>query len=54
MAWENGGQTCVRLAVDMDSAEENTELSEALVDWAAERPGAVVEGTGPFTITRCA
>jgi hypothetical protein len=54
VAWENGGQTCVRLAVDMDSAEENTELSEALVDWAAERPGAVVEGTGPFTITRCA
>lgn len=54
VAWQNGAQTCVRMAIDMDSAEENTELAEALVDWAAERPGAVVEGTGPFTVTRCA
>jgi hypothetical protein len=54
VAWQNGAQTCVRMAIDMDSAEENTELAEALVDWAAERPGAVVEGIGPFTVTRCA
>jgi hypothetical protein len=54
VAWQNGGQTCVRLAVDMDNADENAELAEALADWAAERPGATVEGAGPFTITRCA
>jgi hypothetical protein len=54
VAWQNGAQTCVRMAIDMDNAEENSELAEALADWAAERPGAVVEGTGPFTITRCA
>jgi hypothetical protein len=53
VAWQNGAQTCVRLAVDMDNAEENSELGEALADWAAERPGAVVEGAGPFTVTRC-
>ena len=28
-------------------------MAEALADWAAERPGATVEGAGPFTITRC-
>jgi len=54
VAWQNGGQSCVRLAIDMDNAEENAELAEALADWAAERPGATVEGAGPFTITRCA
>ncbi|MGH9002622.1 MAG: hypothetical protein ACRDYV_05785, partial [Acidimicrobiia bacterium] len=54
VAWQNGAQTCVRLAIDMDNADENLEMSEALADWAAERPGAVIEGTGPFTVTRCA
>ncbi len=54
VAWQNGGQTCVRLAIDMDNADENAELGEALADWAAERPGATVEGAGPFTVTRCA
>jgi hypothetical protein len=54
VAWQKGAQTCVRLAIDMDNAEDNSELAEALADWAAERPGAVVEGTGPFTVTRCA
>ncbi|MDQ3947125.1 MAG: hypothetical protein M3357_18590, partial [Actinomycetota bacterium] len=54
VAWQNGAQTCVRMAVDMDNAEENAELAEALADWASERSGAVVEGAGPFTVTRCA
>lgn len=54
VAWQNGTQTCVRLAIDMDNADDNAELGEALVDWAAERPGAVVEGAGPFTVSRCA
>ncbi len=54
VAWQNGAQTCVRLTIDMDNADENAELGEALADWAAERPGAVVEGSGPFTVSRCA
>lgn len=53
VAWEQGGQTCVRLVVEMDNAEENAELAEGLADWASGTPGAVVEGTGPFTVTRC-
>ena len=54
VAWQNGGQSCVRLVVDMDNTDDNIELGEGLVDWASERPGATVEGTGPYTVTRCA
>lgn len=54
VAWENGGQTCVRVSVAMDNPTESAEFSEGLADWASEHPGATVEGTGPFTITRCA
>lgn len=53
VAWEQDGRTCVRLSIDMDSAGDNAELAEGLTDWAAEQPGAVVEGSGPFTVTRC-
>ena len=53
VAWQNGANTCVRLVVDMDNPEENSELGDALADWALDRPGATVEGTGPFTVTRC-
>ena len=51
--WQNGNQSCVRLVIDMDNAEESTELGEGLVDWAMDLPGAEVEGNGPFTVTRC-
>jgi len=54
VAWQNGGQTCVRLAITMDTPEKATELGTALADWAKDTPGATVTGTGPFTITRCA
>lgn len=54
VAWQNGGATCVRLVVDMDNPEENAELGEGLADWALDRPGAAIEGSGPFTVTRCA
>lgn len=54
VAWQNGGATCVRLVVDMDNPEENAELGEGLTDWALDRPGATIEGSGPFTVTRCA
>jgi hypothetical protein len=54
VAWQNGGQTCVRLAITMDTPEKATELGTALADWAKDTPGATVTGQGPFTITRCA
>ena len=54
VAWRNGNQTCVRLAVVMDSPEHTAELGQALTEWATVNPGGVVEGAGPFTVTRCA
>ncbi|HLF40553.1 MAG TPA: hypothetical protein VI854_03655 [Acidimicrobiia bacterium] len=54
VAWQNGGQSCVRFSIDMDNADENVEMGEALADWAAELSGTVVEGSGPFMVTRCA
>lgn len=54
VAWRNGDKTCVRLAVVMDGPEHSSELQQALSEWVAARPGAVVDGTGPFTVTRCA
>lgn len=53
VTWQNGGQTCVRLAITTDTPEKATELGQALTDWAADTPGATVSGQGPFTVTRC-
>jgi hypothetical protein len=53
VAWQNGPNTCVRLVVDMDNPDENAELADGLADWALDRPGATIEGAGPFTVTRC-
>jgi hypothetical protein len=54
VAWQNGGQTCVRLSIDMDTPDKETEMGQALADWAKGTPGATVQGSGPFTVTRCA
>jgi hypothetical protein len=54
VAWQNGAQTCVRLAITMDNPEKATEMGTALADWAKDTPGATVTGQGPFTVTRCA
>ena len=54
VAWQNGGQTCVRLAITMDNPEKTAEMAQALADWAIDTPGATVAGQGPFTVTRCA
>lgn len=53
VAWQNGGQTCVRLSITMDTPEKNTEMGQALTAWAQNTPGATVSGQGPFTVTRC-
>jgi hypothetical protein len=53
VVWQNGGQSCVRLSVDMDTPEKVTELGQALAAWAADTPGATVQGAGPFLVTRC-
>jgi hypothetical protein len=53
VAWQNGGQTCVRLAIDMDNPEKVAEMGQALADWATDTPGATVQGAGPFIVTRC-
>ncbi|HEV3364810.1 MAG TPA: hypothetical protein VG795_11865 [Acidimicrobiia bacterium] len=54
VVWQNGGQTCVRLAVTPDAPGKAAELGQALNDWAQNTPGGTVAGTGPFTVTRCA
>jgi hypothetical protein len=54
VAWQNGGQTCVRLSIDMDTPEKAAEMGQALADWATDTPGATIQGSGPFTVTRCA
>ncbi len=53
VAWQNGGQTCVRLAISTDTPDKAAELGAALTDWAQNTPGATVAGQGPFTVTRC-
>jgi hypothetical protein len=53
VAWQNGGQTCVRLAITMDTPEKTAEMKQALAAWAQNTPGATVAGEGPFTVTRC-
>lgn len=54
VSWRDGNRTCVRAVIVMDTAQDTTELADALQRWAAARPGAGVSGSGPFTIHRCA
>src|SRR5207244_3142784 len=53
VTWKNGSQTCVRLSVDMDTPDKLAAMGQALADWAKGTPGATVQGSGPFTVTRC-
>jgi hypothetical protein len=54
VAWRSGDQTCVRATFEMDSLDDDLELTEALASWKVKFPGAKVEGDGPVTVTRCA
>lgn len=53
VAWKKGDQTCVRIAVEMDTPQDDAELREALDDLAGSRKGVEVTGRGPFTVTSC-
>ena len=39
VAWQNGGQTCVRLSIDMDTPEKVAEMGQALADLGHGHPG---------------
>jgi hypothetical protein len=68
VAWERGGEACVRLAVIGDTEGDTAELASALAEWADEDGTAsVIGGTGdataggggggpdgPVTVERCA
>ena len=53
VAWRQGGQSCVRTEIVMDSQAQAAELGPALAQWASRRQGATVVGEGPFTVTAC-
>jgi hypothetical protein len=54
VAWRDGSRTCIRANIVMDNPEDSQQLAPALQKWVTTRPGAQVEGSGPFTITSCA
>jgi hypothetical protein len=53
VVWQSGAQICIRTVVQMDTPDDDSQLAGVLGQWAAKR-GAIVEGAGPFTFTRCA
>jgi hypothetical protein len=53
VAWRKGDATCVRIALEMDTPQDDAELRKALDDLAGSRKGIDVEGRGPFTLTSC-
>jgi hypothetical protein len=56
LAWEQGGEACVRLVVVGDTDGDTAELAGALSDWADEDGTATAagDGAGPVTVERCA
>jgi hypothetical protein len=53
VAWQRGGDTCVRDTFVMDTRADTNELVNALHIYASLRPGVTVTGTGPVTLTSC-
>lgn len=54
VTWTDGGRTCVRANVVMDTGHDTDELVAALRSWAADHPGATVTAPGPVVLTNCA
>jgi hypothetical protein len=53
VAWDQGSQTCVRDRLQMNGRAATSALLTALTQFAADHPGAAVEGTGPVVFTAC-
>jgi hypothetical protein len=53
IAWKDGGDTCVRTTIAMDTPQDDAELRKALDRLASSRKGVKVTGRGPFTFTSC-
>jgi len=53
VAWDQGGQTCVRDRLVMSGAASTGALLTALGRFAADHQGATVEGSGPVLFTAC-
>ena len=53
VAWEDGDETCVRVALATDSPQDDAELRQALDRLARSRKGVKVTGKGPLTLTSC-
>jgi hypothetical protein len=54
VAWTRGDQTCARVSLTMDTANDQQELRTGLEKWAGEHDGAQLSGTDPLTLTNCA
>jgi hypothetical protein len=53
VAWDQGSQSCVRDRFQMSSQTATAALIGALAKFAADHPGATVEGSGPVVLTAC-
>ncbi len=52
--WDEGAQRCIRIDVAMDTAEDRTELEDAMSEWAAEQADAQVSAEGDLVrLTSC-
>jgi hypothetical protein len=53
VAWDQGQLSCVRARFVADGPVSGAALVKAMQAYAAMRPAARVEGSGPVTVTSC-
>ena len=54
VAWSASGASCLRFAIEMDTANDTTDLKAAFDKWVASRPKAAVAASGKIvTVTSC-
>lgn len=53
VAWDQGGTTCVRDDVVMDTPQDADELRSALQQWVSAHPGSSLTGDSPMRFTSC-
>jgi len=54
VAWDQGGQACVRTRFQMSGGQAYADLLLALRRYAGGRPGTTIAGAGPVLFTACA